>query len=149
MNRGKLAAKVKADWLEGRRRYEALIELNPELDEDDPVLAYFRLLIRRLTINREYAFAIRRVGGQAPPEALRVRSDSHRIFKHLRRGIARYASEKRLTRLNGEDYEVSKRAGPLAVKVVPPVFVEDRSTGLIYELCEDGWVMPDGELLDL
>jgi hypothetical protein len=145
MDPKKLAAKVKADWLEGKRRYAALVELN-DLDPDDPMLVLFRRMLHRLAINREYVFAVKDDGDEAPKESLRVRSDSHRVYKRLRKAIASYADANGLERLSGT-YEIGKRARSRN-RIIPPVFVED-DLPVAEVLHLDGWQMPPADVLDL
>ena len=122
MKTGLLAAKVKADWLESKRRYVALIEQN-DLDFDGlPELRPIGARVTRMAINREYLYRV--MGNpeeEASPEMIRLRTDSARLRRRVFKAIGELITEHQLKPLRG-DFEISKFGSGYA-QVIPPRFV--------------------------
>lgn len=131
---------MKGELLEGKRLITAFREqANPPED----ALLEASALVRRLSINREFAFHW--PGKESDVDAYEQEvlkeliRDSRRVMRRLRK-LVKQTAGRRIT-LNTKTVIISKKPALSLGNVIPPLLME-QSDELVDELLDQGWVEP-------
>lgn len=144
----RFAGRIKADSLQARRRLTAAVN-GSSLDADDPVWTRCRVLVGRISLNREYAMRYLRTQPWAEVEdQLRaLKRDSSKCLTALKRELARLVADGTTTLDLSEPYKSFTRAGQYR-QMVPPCIEQGFPTETA-RLAEEGFRQAPENLRDV